>query len=61
MRHKLQLGVDVRSIAVEDNLDIGGIIPNINSTLQFFLSTNGINYGTFTSAASISSDFGTLA
>ena len=54
-------GVDVRSIAVEDNLDIGGIIPNINSTLQFFLSTNGINYGTITSAASISSDFGTLA
>ena len=54
-------GVDVRSIAVENNLDIGGIVPNLNSTLQFFLSTIDINYGTITSAASINSDFGTLA
>ena len=54
-------GIDVRTIGVEDNLDLGNIVTNINSGIQFFLSTNGIDYGTITSAASINSDFGTFA
>jgi|TARA_R110000822_G_scaffold19074_4_gene62313 hypothetical protein len=54
-------GIDVRTIGVEDNLDLGNIVTNINSGIQFFLSTNGIDHGTITAAASINSDFGTFA
>ena len=54
-------GIDVRSITVEDNLDLGGIATNINSGIQFFLSTNGIDHGTISAAGAINSDFGTFA
>ena len=54
-------GIDVRTIDVEANLDLGSIVTNINTGIQFFLSTNGIDHGTITAAASINSDFGTFA
>ena len=53
-------GIDIRTIDVV-SLDLGSIVANVTSGLDFFIASNDIEYGSITTPAPIDSDFGTLA
>lgn len=52
-------GIDVRDINVAE-LDFGRINYNVSTTLEFFMATVDLDYGSFGSPANAISDFGTF-
>jgi len=52
-------GIDIRNNSFL-NLDLGEIVQNITTSLDFFLSANNVDYGSITSPSTANSEFGTL-
>ena len=52
-------GIDVRDINVAE-LDFGRINYTVSTTLEFFMATNDLDYGSFATPANAISDFGTF-
>ena len=52
-------GIDIRNNSFL-NLDLGEIVQNITTSLDFFLSANNVDYGSIISPSTANSDFGTL-
>jgi len=53
-------GIDVRTIDV-GSFDLGGIVVDVTSGLEFLLATTDVDYGTLVSPTVINSDFGSFA
>ena len=52
-------GIDIRNNSFL-NLDLGEIVQNVTTSLDFFLSANNVDYGSIISPSTANSDFGTL-
>ena len=52
-------GIDIRNNSFL-NLDLGEIVQNVTTSLDFLLSANNVDYGSIISPSTANSDFGTL-